>query len=155
MIPSPVTRAAGAVFATAVLDPIRVGSALFPTGIWTPLEWLSYRVAWAGARITRPLLERPRHPLDAAMRFVDLVEGLVGIEGDWEILDGRRVVRRVRRCPHARRLARTSEFCTRLGQVLGQGLAEALVDDPSVCFEVVGTLSQGRPCCEYRLSVGS
>ena len=154
MIPKLLSGPVGALFSTTVLGPIRLGSALQPHAIWPALERLSYRVAGGAARAVRPLLARRMdHPLRAAMRFVHLAEALVGIEGEWEVLDPQTAVRRVHRCPHARSLHHTTEFCTRLGAALGQGLAERLVDDPSVRFEVLGCLSQGNPCCEYRLTI--
>lgn len=154
MIPTAVSKTLGTLFSIGVLGPIRVGSALLPEAIWTPLERLSLVAAGAAARAARPFLTEPgQHPLQAAMRFVDLAEGLVGIQGEWEVVDQHTAVRRVHHCPHARGLRRTSEFCTRMGLVLGQSLSQQLVDDPSVHFEVVNTLSQGHECCEYQLSV--
>jgi len=154
MIPSIVSRPLGSLFAAIMLDPIRLGSAVMPHAIWPPLAWISHHVAWGAARASRPFLPRG-HLLAAAMGFVHLAESVVGIEGQWETLDERTAVRRVHHCPHAARLGRTTQFCTDMGEALGQGLSEALVDDPSVRFEVIRTRSQGHPCCEYRLTVAS
>jgi hypothetical protein len=153
-VPSPVSRLLGSLFAASCLAPIRLASRVLPEQIWPPLEWLGKRTAAAAARLTRPALNDGPHRLQAAMEFVHLAESLVGIAGDWEIIDKDSAVRRVYRCPHARRLEGTTGFCTRLGAALGQGLSESLVDDPdTVRFEVLSTLSQGDPCCEYRLAI--
>jgi hypothetical protein len=154
-VPSPVSRLVGGVFAASVLAPLRLASrVLSEQQIWPVLEWLGKRVAAAAAHLTRPALDGGPHRLQNAMDFVHLAESLVGIEGEWEIVDQSTAVRRVHRCPHARRLSRTTGFCTRLGAALGQGLSEALVDDrDAVRFEVRSTLSQGHACCEYRLTL--
>lgn len=139
-------------FDTFVLRPITFADRFLGQGVWDPLDKAFATLSRTAGRVLRSSLstEGP-HSLSAAMELVDRCEGWVGVKGTWEIVDERTVLRKVPDCPFLKRLSGNPTFCTRLGLTMGKEALCTAFPDQTIDFEIQSTLSQGDPCCTYRL----
>ena len=142
------------VFDAAVLVPLKIAHRIGGDSIWPPLEAVTAISSRAAGGVLRPVIgAENKAALPVATVLMDRIEGLLGIEGEWEMLDERSAVRKVRSCPFAGRLHGSSQFCTLLGGAMGRESVAGLYPGREVVFEVRRTLSQGEPFCEYFLRV--
>lgn len=153
-LPPALVRCASAIFEHGFLRPAGAGAALLGEGLWQRLEPVGGWLAWGCAAASAPFLrELGPHPLAAAVGFIELAESLVGIRGDWEIVDERVALRHVHHCPFAARGRVPVAFCWRLGLRLGQQLVRPLAGPGGIDFSMLATISRGEPTCEYRLEL--
>ncbi len=137
-------------FLALVVRPIRLANGALGERLWPALERPAAALGAVAALGARRWLEaRPgEHPLAPLVRFTDLIEGGLGIRGTNEFPRENQATRVVSHCPFASELRHSAGFCTSLGFVAGKAACERLV--PGSTFEIVQTMSQGHPCCEYR-----
>jgi len=146
-------RMSAGLFDRFVLHPITLAGRLLGDGAWNSMDRITARLSRAAGRAMRARrgAAGEPHALSGAMALVDRCEGWVGIRGGWEIVDERTVLRKVPHCPFLNRLSGSSAFCTRLGLTMGKEALAGAFPGQAIEFDILSTLSQGDPCCTYRL----
>jgi len=145
-------RVSSRCFDTLVLLPITVAHRRLGEDIWNPLDRVAGLLSRYAGLILGPIISGSgEHKLSSAMELIDRVEALVGVRGSWEILDDKTVLRKVPSCPFAERLSRSSSFCMRLGVTMGQQALSHAFPEKQIDFEILSTISNGDPCCSYRI----
>lgn len=147
-------KISGRLFDALVLVPLTTAHRLAGEGVWDRLDPATGTLSRVAGRVVGPLVKgQSAHRLSRAMEFIDRVEAAVGVYGTWEHVDERTVLRKVPSCPFAKRLSRSSSFCTRLGTTMGKEALKSAFPEEGIEFEILSTISQGHPCCTYKLWV--
>jgi len=148
----PMERISAGLFDQLVLRPITLAGRLLGEDAWRAMDRATESLSrQAGKWMKRRLSAEGPHPLSSAMELVDRCEGWVGIQGSWEIVDERTVLRRVPHCPFLHRLSGSPAFCNRLGLTMGREALAAAFPNREIDFEILSTLSNGNDCCTYRI----
>ncbi len=143
-------------FDVLVLLPIRTAHRLIGDEVWDRLEPVTASLSRTVGKVMGPFMKTTgHHQLSRAMAFIDTVEAIVGVHGTWEVVDDATVVRKVPACPFGRKLSSSPSFCTRLGSIMGKEALRSAFPEQGIEFEIHSTISQGHPCCTYKLRATS
>jgi hypothetical protein len=117
---------------------------------WGKLTKFLARVSGKAARF---LSDPNKLALEGMMQLTDFTDGLIGVQGKWEITGINNATKIIDKCPLAEQLNSTPQFCTKLGVIMGLEAFDKYAPEFEIQYEIPTTLSKGNLNCQYILKI--